>query len=131
MAKAIGIFWKARNYYDSIEAEGEPLPARRMLEISVETLRDVLKGIPAGFPDFENEIKGKLEKAEKELAELDQPQADPRVVRRDNILAIFNEEPVSKETAAELINELAEIDQALQFNPADAAQLAPVEEMIF
>lgn len=58
-------------------------------------------------------------------------QPDPRIARRDNILAIFEGEPVSKETAAELINELAEIDQALQFKPADAVQLAPVEEMIF
>lgn len=36
------------------------------------------------------------------------------VTRRDSILAAFKEEPVDKETALELIDELAEIETALQ-----------------
>jgi len=51
-----------------------------------------------------------------------QAQSDPRIVRRESILAALREEPLSKSEAHELYSELAEIDQALQFNPSDTCQ---------
>lgn len=156
----LGIFnnnWKGGSHWD--EPEGEPLPARRVLEIRIETLQQILKSLTGniGGPDFRNELQGKIQKAQEELAELDNvdrqvmqqvtaelvtqelahshktlnAMPDPRIARRDSILAAFEDEPLNKAEATALIAELAEIDQALQFNPADALQLAPAEEMIF
>lgn len=48
--------------------------------------------------------------------------SDPRIARRESILAAFAETPLSKSEAHELYSELAEIDQALQFNPSDTCQ---------
>jgi len=45
---------------------------------------------------------------------------DPRLTRRAAILATLKEEPLTKAEALPLIEELAEIDQALQFNPSDS-----------
>lgn len=50
------------------------------------------------------------------------PQPDPRITRRESILAAFQDEPLTMEEAMELYNELAEIDQALQFHPSDTCQ---------
>lgn len=47
---------------------------------------------------------------------------DPRIARRDAILAVFRDELLSKDEAAELYTELVEIDQALQFHPSDTCQ---------
>jgi len=49
-----------------------------------------------------------------------QEQPDPRIARRESILAAFRDEPINKTEAAELLTELAEIDQALQFHPSDS-----------
>jgi hypothetical protein len=46
--------------------------------------------------------------------------ADPRIKQRESILTILRDEPVTKEQALEYYNQLAEIDQSLQFNPSDS-----------
>ena len=51
-----------------------------------------------------------------------QETSDPRIARRESILAAFAEEPLSKSEALELYSELAEIDQSLLFNPSDTTQ---------
>jgi hypothetical protein len=44
---------------------------------------------------------------------------DPRISRREEILAAFRDKPLNKQEADALYSELAEIDQALQFHPSD------------
>jgi hypothetical protein len=46
-------------------------------------------------------------------------QKDPRLSRREAILAAFRDEALSKTEADELYKDLAEIDQAMQFHPSD------------
>lgn len=53
---------------------------------------------------------------------IDEILPDPRLSRRDVILAAFREEPLSKSEADELYRELAELDQALLINPSDTCQ---------
>ncbi len=106
MSKAIGIFngnWKAGNYYD--QPEGEPLPARRVLEIRVETLRDVLKSTPENFADFRNETAAKLAQAEKELSQLDAAAVDQQVMRQVSAELVTQELAASHKTLATMPDE--------------------------
>lgn len=47
---------------------------------------------------------------------------DPRLVRRRVILDSFTDDPLTKEQAHELYNELAEIETSLQSNPAEESE---------
>jgi hypothetical protein len=55
----------------------------------------------------------------KSLAYAMEHDKDPRISRREEILAAFHDEPLNKQEADALYSELAEIDQALQFHPSD------------
>ena len=46
-------------------------------------------------------------------------ETDPRIARQNDIMATFENEPVGKENADAMIDELAEIEASLQANPAE------------
>ena len=74
-----------------------------------------------GTSDIESIEAAELEQEQHKALKivLDATTQDPRIARRTSILDAFRDEPMSKAEAAELYGELAEIDQALQFNPSD------------